>query len=500
MPLAPVMLAVYPVLVEFSRNAAWLPPDALIRPFFLVLLLSAALTLALTAWLQDRDLAAFYGTALVGLGWWWRLLLEPFERLGVPGGLGVALSPALVVLLLGLARRRLLAETPARRAEGHRILGLFLGALLVLAVGELAWCLGGARAPELATPSAALEGLPRAEARPNLYYLVLDAYVRDDFLRHRYGFDNEPFLRALEERGFYIAREARSNFAWTLLSVTATLNLSLLDGPGEPTPLGLARRARDPLLVRFLREQGYRTRGSSGGNWVFDRMQLDAFRGSHWQEYERMLLRMSAIGTLLPQAADAAARYQLRSNLDSIGPPPPGASPSFQFVHVMAPHPPFVVDADGAPLSSLPYLGFHVMTGAAADRIMGEGWYRQSYLGQVRYLNRRLLERIDAILAEDPEAVFVIGGDHGSRSYTDVRGPADQLREIFSIFSAYRFPPGLRDRLYPGVTPVNGMRLLVDGLFGSQLGPLPDVSLVTPRNRPAERRQVAPFPRLEGPR
>ena len=48
-------------------------------------------------------------------------------------------------------------------------------------------------------------------SHPDVYYVILDGYARADALATHYGFDNEPFLSALRDRGFsWPTRERRT--------------------------------------------------------------------------------------------------------------------------------------------------------------------------------------------------------------------------------------------------------------------------------------------------
>lgn len=62
--------------------------------------------------------------------------------------------------------------------------------------------------------------------KPNVYYILLDAYGRQDILREIMDYDNEPFLKNLEELGFVVSRKARSNYHFTVASLSATMNMS----------------------------------------------------------------------------------------------------------------------------------------------------------------------------------------------------------------------------------------------------------------------------------
>ncbi len=61
--------------------------------------------------------------------------------------------------------------------------------------------------------------------KPNVYYILVDAYARQDTLKEIMGYDNEPFLKELEKFGFIVSRTARSNYHFTGASLSATMNL-----------------------------------------------------------------------------------------------------------------------------------------------------------------------------------------------------------------------------------------------------------------------------------
>ena len=72
------------------------------------------------------------------------------------------------------------------------------------------------------TASAAVEeqsaNLASGAAKPDIYYIILDGYSRDDTLQDFFDYDNSQFLKALEDMGFYVARCSQSNYAQTQLS------------------------------------------------------------------------------------------------------------------------------------------------------------------------------------------------------------------------------------------------------------------------------------------
>jgi len=98
---------------------------------------------------------------------------------------------------------------------------------------------------------------------PDIYYIILDAYANERVLKTVYGFSNQSFLDRLAQRGFYIAHNSRSNYAMTLMSMSATLNMEYLSPLAEK--VGKHSRdfrvfqeaIRDNRVAHLLQEKGY---------------------------------------------------------------------------------------------------------------------------------------------------------------------------------------------------------------------------------------------------
>ncbi len=71
------------------------------------------------------------------------------------------------------------------------------------------------------------------QSMPDIYYIVLDAYARNDILNEVIGYDNSEFLNELKDRGFYLPECAFSNYDGTVLTLTSVLNYRLIRKPGR---------------------------------------------------------------------------------------------------------------------------------------------------------------------------------------------------------------------------------------------------------------------------
>jgi len=137
-------------------------------------------------------------------------------------------------------------------------------------------------------------------------------------------------------------------------------------------------------------------------------------------------------------------------------------TPKLVFVHVLSPHPPFVLGPNGEPINEADFET--IFSGHPEDYPVLE-----LYEGQVTYLNKRLLRAVGAILDEsDVLPIIVLMGDHG---WAD-RNMEDKL----SILNSYLVPPEAAARLDQTISPVNSFRVIFDAVFGGSYGKLADVS------------------------
>ena len=150
-------------------------------------------------------------------------------------------------------------------SRGTQFFNVVAAALLVMQVVQVA---GGA-AFSLGSPASRVaagdltanlfpSGIPTASYdRPDIYYIILDAYGRNDAL---VDLDNSAFLRDLEARGFHIATEATSNYVSTPHSLASSLNMSYLHELGTRTPAShsdLMNLAYYNSLAAILKSLGY---------------------------------------------------------------------------------------------------------------------------------------------------------------------------------------------------------------------------------------------------
>jgi hypothetical protein len=338
--------------------------------------------------------------------------------------------------------------------------------------------------------------IPAGQTPPDVYYIVLDGYPRGDFIYQHLDSSNVGFLEALEDRGFFVAHCSQSNYSDTRFSLASTLNMSYLDG-GEDKPEVvhpgsiLDEMIRSGEVQSNFSDLGYTiVTFESGYKWL--RWELtdrhlhpelaaaSTLASYGLNDFERLLLDTTVAKLLLDIPAvlqserlagiidnpRAAHRERVLFSLEQLEEIPGShTNPMFVYAHIIFPHPPFVIDAGGAPLNNAP-----------ADEL-------SAYADQIKYLNQRLLAIVDRIL-ENSETVpvIILQGDHGATIAYDQHGIDPSLR--LGILNAYYLPAstGRADQaieeLYPQVSPINTFRLVFDSYFNGDYGLLPDLSIL----------------------
>ncbi len=95
--------------------------------------------------------------------------------------------------------------------------------------------------------------------KPNIYYILVDAYARQDTLEEVFGYSNEPLLEHLEKNDFIVSRNSRSNYHFTVASLSASMNMEyhkISDGKVAYSQMQSSLRG-DNKVRGILRSNGY---------------------------------------------------------------------------------------------------------------------------------------------------------------------------------------------------------------------------------------------------
>jgi hypothetical protein len=312
-------------------------------------------------------------------------------------------------------------------------------------------------------------------AQPDIYYIILDSYGREDVLREQLGHDNSAFLNALRERGFYVADCSQSNYAYTEYSLSSTLNYDYLDQLDVNNQVERIAALKRSAVRSFLEAQGYRIVSAASGwdmtEWKDADLYLDFERTySALPEFEKLTMDTTLLRIIsdfnvfnINRVTNNNHRSRVLSLLEHLKRLPAEEGNLFTFAHFVIPHPPYRFGPNGEWLEGRP-----------AD-------LESAYVNQVLFINREILQVIDVILAtSETPPIIIVQGDHGPPPQL-----APSAAEKMPILNAYYLPGVDTDQvLYPSISPVNSFRVVLNSFFGKDLPLLEDISYYAPNEHP----------------
>jgi hypothetical protein len=316
--------------------------------------------------------------------------------------------------------------------------------------------------------------------KPDIYFLLFDAYTSSLGLKENYHYDNSGFDRFLTAKGFRIQYASRANYKYTILSMPSILNMGYLDKlknvKGGPVAeyYYLSDLIKDNDLTYWLGAAGYDIVNCS----IFDlrghpspitesllplqtRLITDQtfysrfYRDVGWNFYQFTFNPLSEKEIDLSLNNDNKLIDRLLTNSAT-----PSSRPRFFYGHFNIPHPPYYFDKQGNRRKVLaPYRP------ADEDRL-------PDYLDYLTYTNKRAEEIINTILRNTGgRAVIILMGDHGLRYHDDFGyNPLSFVQNQNAVY----FPGKDYHLFYDSISGVNQFRVVLNTLFGQDLPMLKD--------------------------
>jgi hypothetical protein len=484
----PYLFAIFPALFLFARNADQMRADELIMPLAIVLLITTVLLLVFRLLVRAWTKAAIITTLLLLFFFSFghiRSLLPPFY---IPIGNTDLMAGEVLLLVMGavwIIVSVIIVMTKLDYGKVTPILNVVAGILVAIQLVQAGVTVFQRGAIEEA-PSELAETLTVPKDPPDIYYIIMDGFGREDVLRDTFNCGTVTLYERLRKAGFYVATDSYANYIQTLLSMTSSLNLGYIQDfegfdPHTWDRVGLSSKMRDNLFFKTMKSIGYRTVSFVSGfqltrGWDTD---IRLSPGLTLSDYQNILLNTTPLPLFLigRRTQYEIHRDRIKYILSKLPEIDEASSPMIVLAHVIAPHPPFVFGAEGQPVQrDWPPFSY-------ADGYDWRGrWgtievYRQSYCAQATYVSKLLWNAVSELLKKyhDRPPVIIIQGDHGPGSRLHWRSvEKSDLHERFGILNAYYFPGSDTAELYPGISPVNSFRVMFDARFGANLPLLED--------------------------
>lgn len=477
-PFHPILFIAYPVIALMGVNVNEAEPSLLWRPLIVLTLIAVVLLALLKFVLKDWHRAAVLLSILIFLFFLYGHAYLYLKKIDINGFI-IGRHRFMLPLWIGLAALagwwvvRVL-RNPQASTPVLNLLSVFL--LIYPSFQVTSYVIQKERADRAALTAAQSQGasLPLGYA-PDIYYIILDAYGRQDVLMEMFEYDNSAFIDFLDSKGFYVADCSQSNYGQTMLSLTSSLNFDYLDSLTSELTADTDRRAPLRALGQYNRTRGFlASQGYQIVSFATD-FPVSEWRDANYflnpppigmRDFEIMLAETSAWRIPMDMSDESPekrsgdwyrhrtlfALQQLEETIPDI------ASPKFVFAHLVIPHHPFVFGPNGE------YLPYQTRAVPKFDE------YKVRYPDQVTYINKRIEKIIDQILQTSPNPpIIIIQGDHGP-------APFDVMERRMKILNAYYFPDNT-DGLYPTITPANTFRVIFNKYFLQEYPMLEDRSL-----------------------
>ena len=327
---------------------------------------------------------------------------------------------------------------------------------------------------------------------PDIYYIIMDEYAPLRTLDKIYGYDNSNFVEFLEDRNFYVPKNSHSNYAVTFLSLSSTLNMEyqnyLSDVVGSENidqriPYQLIS---NNVVMKNFKSLGYEIYNIDSGWWGTRSLSIanenlcssNQNMDFHTLYELKQTSVVSAFDMYVKEPTSDLFRQEKRDRINcqfneiaQIN--QRTEEPIFAFMHVTAPHDPYVFGPNGEEVNYEYTFG----ETAKVENLHDFDPAKKPYLDQLTYLTKILQTTIDKILEDSDEPpIIIIQSDTGPAIPSKDLNLTIEQQNLgrMNIFNAYYFPDEKYTLLHDYITPVNSFRIIFDSQFETNYGLLDD--------------------------
>jgi hypothetical protein len=488
-PIHPFFVGVYPVFVLYYINIKEVAPAAIQQAVMTSLVITAIVSvfylLIFRSWTKAALPVSFTLLLLFTYGHIFNLI-EGRNFAGIL--IGRHRNAILIWIIIYIVGLYFLVriKTSNKLTKSLNTFSIFITAFVLIEIGVY-FLQEKAVQREHQVSLPVTQNLSSSAMERDVYYILIDAYSRQDVLRDQFDIDSSEFVNELKGMGFYIPNCAQSNYDTTYPSLTSSLNMDYVDALGithaEANQIIYKPYIQNSLVRKSFEELGYQTItfksphppiDINDSTYYFDYFQdRSGFDRNDSLNFQHLFLSTTIFHPLLAymegkneplnasplwstwiltkNSINSREYRQYRQNifaLESLETIPSLPGKKFIYAHLLVTHQPFVFYPNG---------DFHLAL------VQDENAYRD----QVLFANKRIPEIVKSILQNsDPKPIIIIQSDHGFASGVD----------RVKILNAYYVPDSNNQGLYETITPVNTFRLIFNLYFGGKYEMLPDVS------------------------
>ncbi len=486
----PFLFAIFPILFLYAHNIDLTPVGEIFIPILISILFASSMVLIAYLFTRDIKKSAIISSLGIFLFFTYGHIYQSLQGLKLYD-LTIVRHRYLLSLwaILFITGIYFIVRIKSQLKTITRFLNITSIILIVIAISNISIYMFKSHTQVLGNLADIPENLKKRgphepETLPNIYYIILDGYARQDVLKDIYDYDNSDFIKFLEEKGFYVAKRSNSNYCQTLLSLSSSLNLNFIQNLTiEKSSLKdrsiLLQLIKHNVLFEFLKQHKYKIVAFSSGYYGTEIKSADIYKNPiKLSEFHIAIINTTPIlaikHILIPNHYDLH-RKKILYTFKEIPGIKTNERPVFVFAHMLVPHPPFVFEKNGD--KAEPKTHFMYLDGSHLLRFIKKEQYIEGYRNQLIFINKKTKEMIENLLNRNPKPIIILQSDHGPGSHLDWENPENTyFGERMAILNAYYLPDGGDELLYDSISPVNTFRVVLNHYFGTDLELLEDRS------------------------
>ena len=333
---------------------------------------------------------------------------------------------------------------------------------------------------------------------PDVYYIMLDEYASLGTLDKFYNYDNTGFTKFLHAHNFYVTKSSHSNYAVTFLATASTLNMMHLDnlanvlGNDSVDQRIPYEMINNNIVMQNFKSAGYQVYNFDSGWWGTRSLEIADVNlcsknqnmdfHTLYQLKQTSILRAFDVYIKDPTSKifQQERRDRILCQFDEIVKIKQETDkPIFVFMHVVAPHDPYVFGPNGEEVDYKYTFG-----PTASQGYLTINEENKAYLDQLTYLTKILQQTVEKLQSSDSPPIIILQSDTGpSIGFAGLTEKENQVNRM-SIFNAYYFPNNNFSFLYNDITPVNSFRIVFDLYFQTNYGLFEDKAFFSVPEKP----------------
>lgn len=253
----------------------------------------------------------------------------------------------------------------------------------------------------------------------NVYFIIPDGYESFETLE-KIGINNNEFKESLKKEGFFVFDKPHSNYNLTQNSICSTLNMDYIHNFFIPKE-NIDIQSNRTLLFSYIfnhkvgntfKKLGYKYYHILN-NWEKQNLKFNDIADKQIDimnslEFETAIFCQTFMEQKVNKMQSKFMRLvhlKILSEIINVSKDP---DLKFVYSHILCPHPPFCFDENGnLPDSFFNVVGTYFGKGESSEDFI------KMYSGQIKFLNKKILEVIENIKKNDPKSIIIIQADHG---------------------------------------------------------------------------------------